>query len=60
MDHRPAAQFSSQAIVPLAAMEKDHIIKAYQYTGGNKLQTARLLEIGLNTLRRKLLSYGME
>ena len=59
-NHRPAALFSSESIVPLAAVEKDHILKAYRYTGGNKLQTARLLEIGLNTLRRKLLSYGME
>ncbi|MBW2055228.1 MAG: hypothetical protein JRI29_05965, partial [Deltaproteobacteria bacterium] len=31
----------------------------YQLTGRNKSQTARLLGIGLNTLRRKLKSYGM-
>lgn len=53
-------QFSPYTIISLAAMEKDHILNAYQHTGGNKLQTARLLEIGLNTLRRKLHSYGKE
>jgi len=57
---QPATLFSSDTIVPLAAMEKDHIIKAYRYTGRNKLQTVRLLGIGLNTLRRKLHLYGME
>ena len=57
---QPATLFSRDTIVSLAAMEKDHIIKAYRYTGENKLQTARLLEIGPNTLRRKLQSYGME
>lgn len=59
-NHRAASQFSRETIVPLAAMEKDHIIHAYRYTNGNKLATARLLEIGLNTLRRKLQSYGMD
>ncbi len=53
-------QSCSDSIVPLAAVEKDHIIKAYRQTGENKLQSARLLEISLNTLRRKLQSYGIE
>jgi len=47
-------------IVPLADAEKAHILNAYNTTGGNKVQTARLLAIGLNTLRRKLRSYGLE
>jgi len=46
--------------VSLAQVEKSHIIKTYQQTGRNKSQTARLLDIGLNTLRRKLKSYGVE
>jgi DNA-binding NtrC family response regulator len=41
-------------IVPLEEIEKDHILKVYKYTGTKKAQTARLLGIGLNTLRRKL------
>jgi transcriptional regulator with PAS, ATPase and Fis domain len=46
-------------IEPLAQIEKSHIIRAYKFTDRNKSQTARLLGIGLNTLRRKLKSYGM-
>jgi DNA-binding NtrC family response regulator len=56
----PARRCSDDVIVPLASMEKEHILKAYRYTGGNKLQTARMLEVGTNTLRRKLHSYGIE
>lgn len=44
-------------IVPLHVMEKQHILNAYRATGENKSQTARLLGIGLNTLRRKLKSF---
>ena len=51
---------ASEPIVPLDQIEKSHIIKAYQHTGRNKSQTASLLGIGLNTLRRKLKSYGVE
>jgi transcriptional regulator with PAS, ATPase and Fis domain len=43
---------------PLAQMEKDYILKVYEETGRNKAQTALLMEISLNTLRRKLESYG--
>ncbi|MCP4371571.1 MAG: sigma-54-dependent Fis family transcriptional regulator [Deltaproteobacteria bacterium] len=45
---------------PLATVEKKHIIKTYNQTGQNKSRTARLLGIGLNTLRRKLKSYGIK
>lgn len=51
---------ASDTIVPLAQIEKSHIIEAYNQTGQNKSRTARLLGIGLNTLRRKLKSYGVE
>lgn len=44
----------------LAQMEREYIIKAYEQTGKNKLRTAKLLDIGLNTLRRKLSSYGVD
>jgi DNA-binding NtrC family response regulator len=52
-------QETPQHIEPLSQIEKSHIIRAYKLTGRNKSQTARLLGIGLNTLRRKLKSYGM-
>jgi len=48
------------AIVPLEDVEKDHILKAYDATSKNKVQTARILGIGLNTLRLKLESYGVD
>jgi len=47
-------------IVPLESIEKDHILRAYDATSKNKVQTARILGIGLNTLRRKLESYGVD
>ena len=45
-------------IVPLAQVEQTHILNIYEQTGRNKSKTARLLGIGLNTLRRKLKTYG--
>ena len=47
-------------IAPLGEVEKDHILKTYHHLHKNKAQTARTLEISLNTLRRKLESYGVE
>ena len=43
----------------LDAVQKDHIVQTYEKTGLNKVQTAKHLGIGLNTLRRKLKSYGV-
>jgi two-component system response regulator AtoC len=43
----------------LAEAEKLHILAVYRQAEGNKSLTARLLDIGLNTLRRKLESYGV-
>lgn len=57
---RPARRTSDDIIVPLAITEKEQIIRAYRITGGNKLQTARSLEINPNTLRAKLRLYGIE
>ena len=50
---------ATEAIKPLAEVEKEYILKAYKQTKENKSKTARLLGIGLNTLRRKLDSYGV-
>ncbi|MFZ5976424.1 sigma-54 dependent transcriptional regulator [Hydrotalea sp.] len=41
----------------LAAVEKAHIQKVLQYTRGNKTETARLLNIALTTLYRKIEEY---
>ena len=47
-------------VEPLQVVEKEHIIKVYESTERNKAKTASLLAIGLNTLRRKLKSYGYD
>ncbi len=52
-------QKEQSPIVPLMEVEKGHILKVYEQMGRNKVQTAKLLAIGLNTLRRKLTSYGV-
>ncbi|WP_072956578.1 sigma-54-dependent transcriptional regulator [Chryseobacterium arachidis] len=60
-------QFEDQQIVKgkilsafeLAGAEKVHIQKVLNYTNGNKTETARLLNIALTTLYRKLAEYGL-
>lgn len=44
----------------LSSVEKNHIRKVLDYTGNNKTETARLLNIGLTTLYRKMEEYGIE
>jgi len=48
----------ADTILPLVQVEKSHILRVYRMQNRNKSRTARLLGIGLNTLRRKLKSYG--
>ncbi|WP_337044331.1 sigma-54-dependent transcriptional regulator [Emticicia sp. 17c] len=43
----------------MASVEKLHIQKVLNYTKGNKAETARLLEIGIATLYRKIEEYGL-
>ena len=44
----------------LANVEKKHIEKIFKGTGGNKTETARLLNIGLSTLYRKIEEYKIQ
>ncbi|MEO7049849.1 MAG: helix-turn-helix domain-containing protein, partial [Ferruginibacter sp.] len=44
----------------LASAEKIHIQKVMNYTNGNKTETARLLNIALTTLYRKLDEYQIK
>ena len=44
----------------LATMEKLHIQKVLKHTNGNKAEAARLLDIGLATLYRKIEEYGIK
>jgi two-component system NtrC family response regulator/two-component system response regulator HydG len=43
---------------PMAEIEREAILRALEYTGGHRARAARLLEIGLRTLQRKLKEYG--
>ncbi|SDQ12280.1 DNA-binding transcriptional response regulator, NtrC family, contains REC, AAA-type ATPase, and a Fis-type DNA-binding domains [Chryseobacterium soldanellicola] len=43
----------------IKSLEKEHILKVLQYTKGNKAEAARLLEIGIATLYRKLEEYEL-
>jgi DNA-binding NtrC family response regulator len=55
-------QHSSDAVtnsLDLSAMEKKHIQSVLQYAKGNKTEAARLLNIGLTTLYRKMEEYGI-
>jgi len=56
---RPPIMGDQSEILSLSQLEKSHILKVYRLTGSNKCQTARLLGIGLSTVRRKLESYGI-
>ncbi|MEQ9320695.1 MAG: helix-turn-helix domain-containing protein, partial [Polyangiaceae bacterium] len=46
-------------VLPLAEVEKRHILRVLDRVGGNQTVAAKLLGIGRNTLARKLKRYGM-
>ena len=60
LQSRKVTSKGNGSIVPLENIEKEYILKAYDATNKNKVQTARILSIGLNTLRRKLEAYGVD
>ena len=43
----------------LASVEKLHILRVLNYTQGNKVEAAKLLNIGLTTVYRKMEEYGL-
>jgi two-component system NtrC family response regulator len=44
----------------LASVEKLHIQRVLNHTKNNKTESARLLNIGLSTLYRKMEEYGIQ
>ncbi len=57
-----ATNFNSQKTLSafdLASVEKIHIQRVLIHTKGNKTETAKLLNIGLTTLYRKIEEYGL-
>jgi two-component system response regulator AtoC len=60
--HRKSAAgtfLPSGIIAPLEGIERQHVLRAYDQSGKNKVWAARILGIGVNTLRRKLSLYGI-
>ena len=54
-----ASEEDSDAVLSLPEYEKAYILKVYRRLHQNKSRTSHLLGIGMNTLRRKLKSYGV-
>jgi DNA-binding NtrC family response regulator len=49
-----ASSVQTERFPTLAEIQQDHILRALEFTKGNRTQAARLLGIGLRTLQRKL------
>ncbi|TDP60790.1 sigma-54-dependent transcriptional regulator [Flavobacterium dankookense] len=58
--HQSDNQNKSMSAFSMNSVEKLHIQKVLNYTKGNKAETARLLEIGIATLYRKLDEYNIQ
>jgi len=58
-DSTPSAG-NAASTFDLAAIEQQHIQRVLKHTQGNRAETARLLNIGVATLYRKLKEYGIE
>ena len=57
--NQPAEANKSMSAFSMQSVEKLHIQKVLNYTKGNKAETARLLEIGVATLYRKIDEFGL-
>jgi two-component system NtrC family response regulator len=60
MQHQPEKNNKTLSAFSMQSVEKLHIQKVLNYTKGNKAETARLLEIGVATLYRKLDEYNIQ
>lgn len=54
-----AASQQTLSAFDLSSVEKLHILRVLHHTNGNKTETAKLLNIGLTTLYRKIEEYGL-
>ncbi|MFD1185195.1 sigma-54-dependent transcriptional regulator [Pontibacter rugosus] len=50
---------AAESDTSLSTVERKHIMKILEQTGGNKTEAARRLHIGLTTLYRKVQEYGL-
>ena len=46
-------------VMTMEEMEREMIKRTLEHTGGNRTHTARILDIGVRTLQRKIRSYGL-
>ncbi|UKB85016.1 sigma-54 dependent transcriptional regulator [Chryseobacterium sp. MEBOG06] len=60
LPHYSEKQVLESDSLSIRSLEKIHIQKVLEYTKGNKAEAARLLEIGIATLYRKLEEYGIK
>jgi DNA-binding NtrC family response regulator len=51
---------SVPGLVPLAEIEKEHILRVLEACGDNRTRAAAVLEISIRTLRNKLHEYRLE
>jgi Nif-specific regulatory protein len=54
----PVAATNPTGLLPLAEVERRHILRVLESVKGNRTAAAKVLEIGRNTLARKLKEYG--
>lgn len=59
MQHPRQEGGQNMSAFSLASSEKLHLQKVLNYTNGNKAEAARLLEIGIATLYRKIDEYKL-
>ncbi len=55
-----AGPVDPDSMLPLAEVERRHILRVYEATGANKARTAKILGIGAQTLHRKLKGYRVK
>lgn len=60
IQHQQDNSNKTMSAFSMQSIEKLHIQKVLNYTKGNKAETARLLEIGIATLYRKLDEYSIQ
>ena len=60
LQNEPPVPHNHLSAFDLASVEKLHIQRVMNYTHGNKTEAARLLNIGLTTLYRKIEEYKIE
>ncbi|MBC7606070.1 MAG: sigma-54-dependent Fis family transcriptional regulator [Burkholderiales bacterium] len=59
IQHQEGSNNKTLSAFSMQSVEKLHIQKVLNYTKGNKAETARLLEIGVATLYRKIDEFGL-